>query len=55
VAGSTRGIGRAIVETLLAEGASVAVCARNSDEVATAVAELAASGDLVIGRALKAA
>ena len=27
VTGSTKGIGRAVVETLLAEGASVALCA----------------------------
>ena len=33
VTGSTKGLGRAIVETLLAEGASVAICARNADEV----------------------
>ena len=37
VTGSTRGIGRAITETLLAEGASVAICARNGDEVRDAV------------------
>src|ERR1700712_1359518 len=33
VTGGTRGIGRAIVEAFLAEGASVAFCARNPDEV----------------------
>lgn len=44
VTGSTKGIGRAIVELLLAEGASVALCARNADEVAKAVDELSAKG-----------
>jgi NAD(P)-dependent dehydrogenase (short-subunit alcohol dehydrogenase family) len=44
VTGSTKGIGRAIAETLLDEGASVAICARNADEVATAVKELSARG-----------
>ena len=32
VTGSTKGIGRAIVEALLAEGASVAICARSEDK-----------------------
>jgi 3-oxoacyl-[acyl-carrier protein] reductase len=36
VTGGTRGIGRAIVETLVAEGAHVTFCARNRDEVAAA-------------------
>ncbi|MDG2112425.1 MAG: SDR family oxidoreductase [Actinomycetota bacterium] len=45
VTGSTKGIGRAVAETLLAEGASVAICARNGDEVTKAVEELSAQGD----------
>jgi NAD(P)-dependent dehydrogenase (short-subunit alcohol dehydrogenase family) len=49
VSGSTRGIGRRIVETLLAEGASVGVGARNSDEVASAIAALGKSGKAVGG------
>ena len=44
VLGGTRGIGRAIAETLAGEGAGVAVCARNADQVASAVAELKARG-----------
>jgi 3-oxoacyl-[acyl-carrier protein] reductase len=42
VLGGTRGIGRAIAETLAGEGAGVAVCARNADQVTSAVAELQA-------------
>jgi 3-oxoacyl-[acyl-carrier protein] reductase len=57
VTGSTRGIGRAVAEHLLAEGASVAICARDADAVETAVAELTAraagtEGARVIGRAV---
>lgn len=44
VLGGTRGIGRAIAETLAREGAGVAVCARNAEQVASTVAELNASG-----------
>jgi 3-oxoacyl-[acyl-carrier protein] reductase len=49
VTGGTRGIGRAIVETLLAEGAHVAFCARDPDSVATTEAELRAAGATVVG------
>lgn len=44
VTGSTKGIGRCIAETLLAEGGSVAICARDAEGVQAAVAELAALG-----------
>ena len=62
VLGGTRGIGRAIADTLVGEGASVAVCARNADQVASTVAELKAKGvratgaavDITDGAALKA-
>ncbi|MBI5939060.1 MAG: SDR family oxidoreductase [Caulobacterales bacterium] len=62
ILGGTRGIGRAIAETLAAEGANVAVCARNADQVAEAVSALAATGvkatgasvDIMDGEALKA-
>jgi len=47
VTGATKGLGRAIAETLLAEGASVAICARNADDVAAAVKELSAKGKAV--------
>jgi 3-oxoacyl-[acyl-carrier protein] reductase len=62
ILGGTRGIGRAIADTLAKEGANVAVCARNADQVAAAVAELKAFGvnatgapvDVTDGAALKA-
>jgi 3-oxoacyl-[acyl-carrier protein] reductase len=44
VLGGTRGIGRAIAGTLAGEGAGIAVCARNADQVATTVTELKAQG-----------
>jgi 3-oxoacyl-[acyl-carrier protein] reductase len=47
VTGSTKGIGRAIAETLLAEGASVAICARSADDVEAAVSELSSLGTVV--------
>jgi len=40
VFGGTRGIGRAIANTLAVEGADVAICARNADQVKNNVAEL---------------
>ncbi len=49
VTGSTKGIGRAVVETLLAEGASVALCSRTAEDVDAAVAELSARGTVVGG------
>ncbi len=55
VTGATKGIGRAIAETLLAEGASVAICARDADGVAAAVAELSAGGATAVGAAVDVA
>ena len=49
VLGGTRGIGRAIVETLIADGAHVALCARNAEQVAETVAALKAQGATVTG------
>jgi 3-oxoacyl-[acyl-carrier protein] reductase len=52
ITGGTRGIGRAIVERLLVEGASVAFCGRSSDAVARAAGEMArATGGNVYGEA----
>jgi len=52
VLGGTRGIGRAIAGTLAGEGAGVAVCARNADQVASTVAELKAMGVKATGAAV---
>lgn len=49
VTGGTRGIGRAIVETFLQEGAHVAFCARDADEIEAAVADLGAGGAVALG------
>ena len=54
ITGATKGIGRAIAETLLAEGASVAICARNAEGLEAAVAEMSALGT-VVGQAVDAA
>jgi 3-oxoacyl-[acyl-carrier protein] reductase len=62
VMGGTRGIGRAIAETLAGEGAGVAICARKQDEIDEAVGALKAKGgpafggiaDIADGDALKA-
>jgi len=52
VTGGTRGIGRAVAETFAAEGANVALCARNADQVAEAVAALGALGVQSTGKAV---
>jgi 3-oxoacyl-[acyl-carrier protein] reductase len=40
VCGASRGLGRAVANELAAEGASVAICARNEDRLRTAAAEI---------------
>lgn len=55
VTGGTKGIGQAIAQTFAAEGAHVAICARNADEVAASVAELQARGVTAFGRAVDVA
>ena len=52
VLGGTRGIGRAIAETLAAEGTNVAVCARNAEQVTEAVAALGGKGVKATGGAV---
>lgn len=62
ILGGTRGIGRAIADTLAAEGANVAICARQADQVEAAIGALRARGvraeggvaDIADGEALKA-
>lgn len=61
ILGGTRGIGRDIADTLADEGANVAICARNADQVSEAVSALenkgvkatGASVDVTNGDALK--
>jgi 3-oxoacyl-[acyl-carrier protein] reductase len=61
ILGGTRGIGRAIADTLAAEGVNVAICARNADQVSEAVTALKQAGvkatgapvDIMDGPALK--
>jgi 3-oxoacyl-[acyl-carrier protein] reductase len=52
VLGGTRGIGRAIADTLAGEGANVAICARNPEQVKDAVAALKDKGVRATGAAL---
>ncbi len=51
VTGATLGIGRAIAEALLVEGAEVVICARRGDEVRRAVEAMSRFGGLVRGMA----
>jgi 3-oxoacyl-[acyl-carrier protein] reductase len=50
VTGGTKGIGRAIAETLADEGADVAICSRNAAEATEAAAALSARGVKASGR-----
>lgn len=49
VSGSTRGIGRAIAEALLREGAAVVINSRTEKDVAATTRELQATGGRVLG------
>lgn len=55
VTGGTKGIGRAVVEGLAAEGAKVAFCARTAADVEKAEAEIRAGGADVAGTAVDVA
>ena len=52
VTGGTRGIGRAVVDLLVAEGCDVGLCARDAKQVDAAVAALSKFGRTVIGGAV---
>ncbi|MGH6997188.1 MAG: SDR family NAD(P)-dependent oxidoreductase [Phenylobacterium sp.] len=52
VTGGSRGIGRAIADLLADEGADVAICARNAEQVADAVKALQAKGVNAWGQAV---
>ncbi|MET0877139.1 MAG: SDR family NAD(P)-dependent oxidoreductase, partial [Tardiphaga sp.] len=52
ITGGSKGIGLAIAELFAAEGANIAICARNADEVAAVVARLAATGVKAFGQGL---
>lgn len=47
VTGASKGLGRAIAEELVREGADVAICSRDQEEIATAGKELRESGRTV--------
>ncbi|WP_048858205.1 SDR family NAD(P)-dependent oxidoreductase, partial [Acidiphilium multivorum] len=55
VTGGTKGIGRSVAEHFASEGADIAICARNTAEVAEAVSALAAKGGRATGRAVDVA
>ena len=55
ITGGSKGIGRAIANCFAAEGANVAICARNADEVGATVSALKAKGVDAFGQALDVA
>ena len=55
ITGGSKGIGRAVADGFAAEGADVAICARNADEVGIAVSALKSKGVKAFGRALDVA
>ena len=52
VTGGTRGMGRAIAETLAGEGCNLSICARKEEEVAATVESLQAKGITAYGAAV---
>lgn len=55
VTGGSKGIGLAVADLFAAEGANIAICARNADDVATVIKQLAARGVRSWGRGLDVA
>jgi 3-oxoacyl-[acyl-carrier protein] reductase len=55
VTGGSKGIGRAIAELFAAEGANVAICARNAEEVGKTVLALSGKGVKAWGKAIDVA
>jgi len=55
ITGATKGIGRAIAETLSDEGCNIAICARNADDVAAAVESISSKGVKATGKGLDVA
>src|ERR1700730_6852744 len=55
VTGGSRGIGLAVASLFAKEGANVAICARNADEVTKVVTSLAAKGVKSWGRSVDVA
>ena len=55
VTGGTRGIGAAVVDAFLAEGATVAFCARNAEQVEARAGDLKKQGHTVFGAAVDVA
>ena len=55
ITGGTKGIGRAVADLFAAEGADVAICARNATGVAQTVTDLGGRGVRATGRALDVA
>jgi 3-oxoacyl-[acyl-carrier protein] reductase len=52
ITGATKGIGRAIADTLADEGCNVAICARNEGDVTAAVEALQAKGVTAFGQSV---
>lgn len=52
ITGGSKGIGRAIADLLADEGCNVAICARNTEEVASAVEALEGKGVKAFGQAI---